>query len=151
MMTGYLKEKLGEVDRDAVIKDTVSLIDDEVSRKGGLSGMALKTGYKAVKKLQNGRMIEKAVNRLLDDFTDALAPLHDDYREQDSVKGFDKFLSSKSDEAASALLSITDKRAERADHKVLRSTYNKLRGQAQKHVVDALPGVGRLIDKHVPN
>ena len=146
----YLKEKLGEADRQAVIADTVRLIDEEVGRKSGLSGAALKTGYKAVKKLKGGRMIDKAVDMLLDDFTEALSPLHDDFRDQDEVEGFDSYLKRHGEDASEALLAITDGKVERADNRLIRSTYKRLRGQAEKHVVEALPGVGRMIDRHVP-
>ena len=145
----YLKEKLDEADRKAVIDDTVKLIDAEVASKGGLSGKVLMTGYKAVKKLKGGRMIEKAVDHLLDEFTEALAPLHESYREQDSVQGFDKYLSKNDKQASDALLAITDARVDSAENKLVAKTYKTLRGQAEKHVKDALPGVGRLIDKYV--
>lgn len=146
----YLKEKLDEANRNEVIRDTVRLIDAEVSRKSGLSGVAIKGGYKAVKKLKNGRMIERAVDHLLDEFTEALSPLHDDYRARDEVDTFEAYLEGHGDEATDALLTITDERAERADNRLLRSTYSKLRGQAEKHVLEALPGIGRLIERHVP-
>jgi hypothetical protein len=145
----YLKEKLDEADRKAVIDDTVKLIDAEVASKGGLSGKVLMTGYKAVKKLKGGRMIEKAVDHLLDEFTEALAPLHESYRDQDSVQGFDKYLSKNDKQASDALLAITDARVDSAENKLVAKTYKTLRGQAEKHVKDALPGVGRLIDKYV--
>ncbi len=146
----YLEEKLKEADRDAVIRDTVTLIDSEVASKSGLSGKLLKAGYKAVKSLKGGRMIEKAVNMLLDDFTAALAPLHDDFRAQEGTRDFGTFLNQHKQSATDALLKITDDRAEKAEQKLIRSTYKKLRGQAEKHVHAALPGVGKLIEKHVP-
>lgn len=145
-----LKDALANVDRSAVIRDAVELIDAEVQRKSGLSGMALKAGYGVVKKLKNGTMIEDAVNHLLDDFTNALSPLYDSYLAQDAVKTFEGFLPAQGKQGADALLAITDGKASRSDHKIIRSTYEKLRGQAEKHVIDALPGVGRLIDKHLP-
>ena len=147
-----LQEKLTAIDRNIVIEDTVRLIDNEVASKSGLSGMAIKGGYKAVKKLKKGRMIHKAVNILLDDFTSALSPLHDGYREQDPVKAktFEAYLLQNDKQASQALLTITDTKIKQAENKIIISTYKKLRGQAEKHVTDALPGVGRMIDKHVP-
>jgi hypothetical protein len=145
-----LKETLAETDRQVVIRDTVTLIDAEVSRKSGMTGLALKGGYKVVKKLRGGRMIDDAVDYLLDDFTDALDPMYQEYLEDESASTFERYLSGRSDEAADALLAITDGKAERAENKVLLKTYKKLRGQAKKHVVEALPGVGRLIDQHAP-
>lgn len=147
---GELKNRLDQVDRQRVIADTVTLIDDEVRAKKGISGMALKGGYKVVKKLKGGRMIEKAVDNLLDEFTDALDPLYVEFLDQDTQKTFERYLRGHAPQAANALLGITDARADRADNKVLKKTYAKLRGQAQKHVTQALPGVGRLIDKHAP-
>jgi len=147
----YLKERLESIERSVVIQDTVRLIDDEVSRKSGISGMAIKGGYKVVKKLQSGRMIDKAVDMLLDDFTSALAPMHDEFRGQDAVTSFSDFLVQQNTRASDALLKITDDKAARAKTRVIKKTYDQLRGQAERHVLDALPGVGRLIDRHVPH
>lgn len=147
---GELKSRLEQVDRDIVIDDTVKLIDEEVKSKSGLSGMALKGGYKVVKRLKGGRMIELAVDGLLDEFSEALDPLYEDFLEQDKYDTFEDYIGKYDDEATQALLGITDSRAEDADNKVLKKTYQKLRGQAEKHVGQALPGVGRLIDEHAP-
>lgn len=144
-----LTERLETVDRQEVIDDTAQLIDDEVASKSGLSGMALKGGYRVVKKVKPN-MIESAVDNLLDDFSEALDPLYQDFLQDDDVDTFETYLQDYDDRAANDLLSITDERAEKSDHRVLKKTYQKLRGQAEKHVRQALPGVGRLIDKHAP-
>ena len=145
-----LKERLAETDRDIVIRDSKKLIDAEVSRKSGVTGLALKGGYKVVKRLRGGRMIEEAIDYLLDDFTDALDPMYQEYLEAEDEGSFEVYLSDRTGEAADALLAITDGKAKRAENKVLLKTYKKLRGQAKKHVEEALPGVGRLIDEHAP-
>lgn len=143
-----MKEALEAADRTRLIADTVSLIDSEVQRKRGVSGFAIRNGYKVVKKLKNGRMIEKAVNMLLDDFTGAIAPLHDTYREAGASGSFATYLQQHDDEAANALLAITDDKATRAESKVIKKTYNALRPQAVGHVKEALPGLGRMIDQY---
>lgn len=144
-----LTERLETTDRQVVIDDTAELIDEEVASKSGLSGMALKGGYKAVKKLRPN-MIERAVDNLLDDFTEALDPLYQEFLEDDDADAFARFLPDHDERATEDLLSITDERAERSDQKTLKKVYYKLRGQAEGHVRDALPGVGRLIDEHAP-
>lgn len=144
-----LTERLETTDRQQVIDDTAQLIDDEVASKSGLSGMALKGGYRVVKKLKPN-MIEEAVDHLLDDFSEALDPLYQDFLDDDGIDTFESYLQDHDARAADDLLSITDERAEQTDHKVLAKTYHKLRGQAEKHVRQALPGVGRLIDRHAP-
>ena len=144
-----LTQRLDTVERQDVIEDSAKLIDDEVASKSGLSGMALKGGYKVVKKLKPN-MIEEAIDHLLDDFSAALDPLYQDFLESDDVETFEEYIQDHDGRAANDLLSITDERAEKSDHRVLKKTYQKLRGQAEKHVRQALPGVGRLIDKHAP-
>lgn len=143
-----LKEALKEADRARVIEDVVALIDSEVRSKSGLTGVALKGGYKVVKKLKGGRMIHLAADALLDAFTDAIEPIHQEFRDGASGGTFEVFLAKNESRASNALLGITDKRAEKSDHKVLRKTYGKLRPQADKHVRAALPGVGRLADRY---
>ncbi|MFB6373880.1 MAG: hypothetical protein ABEN55_12400 [Bradymonadaceae bacterium] len=143
-----LQETLDQVDRDVIVRDVVELIDEEVNSKGGLTGMALKGGYNAVKQMRDGRMIRKAVDDMLDEFTQALEPLYEDFMADDTSGTFEDYLDTHQDRATQALLGITDRRAENADNQFLAKTYNKLRGQAEGHVTDALPRVGRLIDKH---
>jgi len=145
-----LQDRLDEIDREELVDDVVQLIDEEVQEKGGLTGMALKGGYNAVKRLKDGRMIHDAADGLLDDFSAALSPLYDDYLGDESYETFESYLGDHQQEGADALLSITDERAEETDQNFLAETYQKLRGQAEGHVTDALPRVGRLIDKHAP-
>lgn len=144
-----LTERLDTVDRQVVIDDTARLIDNEVANKSGISGLALKGGYKVVKKIKPN-MIEEAIDTLLDDFSGALDPLYQDYLGDDEATTFENYLGDHDRQAANDLLGITDRRAERTDNKALKKTYGKLRGQAEKHVRQALPAVGQLIDRHAP-
>lgn len=133
--------------RPQVVTATVELIDSEVSSKRGLSGSAIKLGYKAVKGLKGGQMIPDVVNGLLDEFSAAIEPIHKKYRDSGETAGFDRFLAQNEGEAVQGLLKVTDDRAEKTKHGVLRSSYNKLRPMAEKQVAAALPGVGKLVDR----
>ncbi|MFT4703392.1 MAG: hypothetical protein ACI81R_001083 [Bradymonadia bacterium] len=132
--------------RADVVRATESLIDTEVASQGGLTGMAIKGGYKVVKKLQGGRMIPAVVDGLLDEFVGAIEPLHAQHREN-PTGSFGSYLQSHSGAAANALLGITDARAQRTSNNVLKKTYGKLRPFGEKNVKSALPGVGNLIDR----
>ncbi len=143
-----MNEALAEANRSKLLDDVVGLIDEEVGRKGGLSGMALKGGYKVVKGLKDGRMIHKATDQMLDEFTGAIAPLHDEYRQKGAEGSFADFLKRNEGRASDALLNVTDRRAAKAEHQIMKKTYEKLRPQAVGHVKEALPGLGRLIDKY---
>ena len=143
-----LSEVLQAADRKKLVDDVVRVIDGEVSRKSGITGLALKGGYKVIGKLKGGRMIHLAADNLLDDFARALDPVWDEYIAAGGTGSFAHYLARHEARAANALLAITDARAERAETPIIKKTYMKLRGQANKHVIEALPAVGRLIDTY---
>ena len=128
-----------------VVKDCCDLIDAEVNDKGGISGLAIKAGYGTVKGIKPG-FVEKAVEDLLPEFAKALDPIFADAKSQN--KPIAEFFSSNSDRVADALLSITDAKAARAKSGVAKSAYDKLRGSAKKNVEQAVPRLGRLIEKY---
>ncbi len=134
--------------RPRVVSDIVGLVDTEVSRKGGISGVALKGGYKVVKSLKGGQMIPDVVDGLLEEFVGALEPVHAEYRASGGTGGFGAYLKRHERSAVDALLKVTDVRAQRTSHAVIRKTYDKLRPMAEKHVAEALPGVGAVVDRH---
>lgn len=145
-VSGTLTELLQDADkRAAVVKDGVRFIEEEVGRKRGLSGVALKGGYKTVKRIRPG-IIAAALNKLLPHFAPAIDPFYERGREEGSVRAY--FELHKSD-IADAMLSVTDKRAENADNRVMRRAYKGLRGTAKRHTEEAVPGLGDLIKRHV--
>jgi hypothetical protein len=143
-----LKELAQEPEkRKAVIDEGCRVLDLEVADKGGLSGMAIKAGYKLVQGVKPG-FIREVVDNLLDDFLDALDPIYQEARTQGRPPG--SYLEQHRGRVADALLEITDKRAERAQRAVIKSMYEKLRPAAKKHVEAAAPRLGAMLDKHAP-
>lgn len=146
-MADTLKEILLDSSRrPAVVTDLETLVDEEVSDKGGVSGAVIKTGFAAVKKIKPG-IIGSAVDSLLDDFAAALEPFYADYRAQGGAD-FGAFLSGRGDQAADALLGVTDARAAKSSRDSIKKVYEKLRPNGKKNVEEALPRLGKLIDKH---
>ena len=143
-----LKESLtDDGKRKAVVEDCVQLIDAEVADKGGMSGMAIKAGYKAVKGIKPG-FIPKVVNDLLPEFAEALTPIYTEAKEKSlPVAGY---LAENSGRVAEALLAITDGKAERSDKGIVKSTYKRLRPSAKQNVEAAVPRLGKLVEKHAP-
>lgn len=140
-----LREIVGEVStRQQMIDDTVKLIDAEVSDKGGISGLALKTAYAMAKGLAPGT-VPRLMNGFLDDFMGELQPYYDEAKQ----KGVDfkAHVAGKSSEVANALLKVTDARAAKAGQGTLKKGYEKLRPTAQKHVEQALPRLADLVNK----
>lgn len=128
-----------------VVSDTLAIIDAEVADKGGISGMAIKAGYRAVKGIKPG-FVEKVVNDLLPEFADAVEPIYQEAVER-SRPVRDYFVENRT-RVADALLAITDGRATRTKSGVVKATYDRLRGSAKKNVEDAVPRLGELIEKH---
>jgi hypothetical protein len=131
--------------KELVIDDCLALIDAEVADKGGISGLALKAGYGAVKGIKPG-FIRNVVHDLLPEFAQALDPFYQEAVEKQ--KKPTEYFTQNSPRVADALLSITDARAKTAKSGVVRSTYDKLRGTAKKNVEAAIPRLGRLVEKH---
>lgn len=133
--------------RRRIIDDGVTLIDSEVDRKSGFSGLAVKTGFKVVKGVKPG-IIPQALNMFMDEFAVKVDPYWDKFLatgEKDPKPYFVR----NGPEIADALIAITDARAERSSHRTLRGAYFKLRTEAKKHVTEAMPGVAELVRKHV--
>jgi hypothetical protein len=141
-----LRELLaGPVKRGPLIDDALRVLDAEVADKSGLSGIAVKTAYKVVKGV-SPNFTREVVDALLDDFLDGLDPL---YQEALS-KGIKprQHLQANPGRVADALLGITDRRAARSKNALVKATYEKLRGQAKKHVETAVPRLGELFERH---
>jgi hypothetical protein len=142
-----LKASLLDPDRrGAVVADLQALVDQEVASKDGLSGGIVKTGYAAVKKVKPG-IVRGAVDSLLEEFVAALEPHWAAYQEQPTA-GFGAFLAGRPQEVSQALLAVTDRRAERASRATVASMYNRLRPKAQDNVIEALPRLGDLVERH---
>jgi hypothetical protein len=131
--------------KSQVVRDCLAIIDAEVADKSGLSGMAIKTGYKAVKGIKPG-FVEKVVHDLLPEFADAVDPVY-----QEAVaegRPVQQHFVAHAGRVADDLLAITDGRAERSQNNLVKKTYGKLRGQAKKNVEAAVPRLGELVEKH---
>ncbi len=131
--------------KPAVVEDCLALIDAEVGDKSGISGLAIKAGYAAVKGVKPG-FIKQAVTDLLPEFATALDPLYQQAKSEN--KSVSAFFDANTSKVADALLAITDEKAQRSKSGVVKGTYEKLRGSAKKNVEAAVPRLGKMIEKH---
>jgi hypothetical protein len=147
-MSQTLVERIG-VDpyRPKVVDDCVNLIDSQVKAKGGLSGMAIKGAYATIKTIKKG-FVPGVVETLLDDWLGKLQPHYDKWSA--GGKGtFAEFVIARSDDVAEDLLQVTDERAATTKHTTAKKAYEKMRGGAKKNVIEAIPELARLIEKHL--
>jgi hypothetical protein len=131
--------------RPKVIADCVQLIQEEVDSKGGLTGLAVKGAFAIVKAVKPG-FVSEAVDHMLDDFVKRLEPFWADAQAKNEPVG--PLLSARAPQVADALLAISDERAARAKNQNIKKAYEKLRPTGKKHVEQAVPRVGRLIQKY---
>lgn len=145
-----LKERLAtEPVRSRVVSDCVDLVDQQVQSKSGLSGVAIKGAYGTIKRIKKG-FVPDVIDALLDDWLDKLQPYHDTW----SAGGggtLTEFLVARSDEVAEDLLSVTDQRAQSSSHKTAKKAYEKMRGSAKSNVIEAIPALGRLVERRLEN
>jgi hypothetical protein len=134
-----------ESKKGAVIDDCISLIDAEVGDKGGLTGLAIKAGYRTVQGIKPG-FVRQVVVDLLPEFAQALDPLY----QEAGTKGQSvrDFFPANATRVADALLGITDEKARRSKSGMVKGTYEKLRGSAKKNVEAAVPRLSAMIEKH---
>ena len=143
-----LKNILLESDnRSRVIGDCVNLVESEVASKSGLGGMAVKTAFSVIKKL-NPQIIHMAVNKLIDDFVDAMDPFYNDFKAA-GAPNLESHWKAKRVELADALLGVTDKRISKAENKTIKKAYNKLRPAGAKHVEASIPGIAQVVARYV--
>lgn len=129
-----------------VIDDCMTLIEQEVSDKGGIAGTAVKLAYKTVNAFAAGH-VRYMVETLLPNMVDKLQPFWADF----GISGgseFGDYLAKRGDEVAEALLTVTDARAEASDRPTIVRAYRSVRGSAAKQIVTALPHVGDLVLKY---
>jgi hypothetical protein len=129
-----------------VVADCLTLIEQEVSGKSGISGAAVKLAYKTAKTFAKG-YLQSTVENLLPDFVAALEPYWADFAASGAA-GFGDYLVKRGDEVAESLLTVTDARAGRSKRPTIIRAYKSVRGGATKHVVAALPQGGNLVMKY---
>jgi hypothetical protein len=144
----HLSEYLTEpAQRPAVVADACALIDREVSRTSGVSGLAIRSAYRILSGVRPG-MVPSAVDSLITPFADQLDPFYQEHVA--TAEPLDEILVTQRTSMADALLSITDDRADRTHNRTLRRAYLRVRGAARQHVESAAPGIAELISAHAP-
>jgi hypothetical protein len=140
-----LVEQLGKDRRPAVIEDCVALIDAQVKQKGFI----LKSAYATIKAIKRG-FVPEVVDSLLDDWLGKLQPHYDKWSAT-KTSSLSDFMVARSDDVAEDLLSVTDQRAEKTSHTTAKKMYLKMRDGAKKNVVEAIPDLAKMIEKHLQN
>jgi len=133
--------------KKALTEDCVQLIEDHVSSRSGLKGMALKTGLSMLKRAKPG-ILERATGKLLPEFIAALEPLYQEFQHSKQTQ-FAPFLQSHARSAADALIAVADHRVRESDSNTVKSTYARMRNDAEREVLAAVPALSHLLAAYV--
>jgi len=134
--------------RDRVISDSVRLIDEEVADRRGISGLAIKGGYKIIKRVKKG-FVQEAVDGLIDEFIEKLEPYLEEHEGSGGSGSFAGFMTSNKTRVADSLLGVTDQRRDGSTNKTIRKAYDKLRPMAKSNVEQAVPRLGTMVQKYL--
>lgn len=130
--------------RPQVVADCVDLIDGQVKQKG----FVIKSAYATIKAIKK-KFVPETVDGLLDDWLGKLQPHYDRWLQAKQPPSFSEYVIARSDDVAEDLLSVTDARAERTSHTTAKKMYSRMREGAKKNVIDAIPDLSRLIERHL--
>jgi hypothetical protein len=127
-----------------VVDDCCTMIDAQLASKSGISGMALKAAFAALKGIKPG-YIPHVVEMLLPQCFAVLDPLWNEGVQKGNPV---EYMAASRSQAADALLSITDERIKDSKRALVRGTYEKLRNSAKQHVEAAVPDLAKVIDRY---
>jgi hypothetical protein len=129
--------------RPLVIADCVDLIEAQVKQKG----FVIKSAYAAIKAIKK-RFVPEVVDSMLDEWLSKISPHYDRWAANKSST-FCDYVVARSDDVAEDLLSVTDARAARTSHTTAKKMYGRMRDGAKKNVIEAIPALARMIEKHI--
>ena len=113
-------------------------------RKNGLSGLAMKTAYRALKGL-GSEYIPNMLHKLLPQAVEAIDPM---WEEGLNIGDPVQHLSQKRSETADALLGITDSKLSNAKNKIAIAAYKQVRKSVKSDVEKAVPGLAQIFHTH---
>jgi hypothetical protein len=129
--------------RPLVLADCVDLIEAQVKQKG----FVIKSAYATIKAIKK-RFIPETVDSMLDEWLEKLQPHYDKWSAQKSST-FSDYVIARGDDVAEDLLSVTDGRAARTSHTTAKKMYERMREGAKRNVVEAIPALAKMIEKHL--
>ncbi len=129
--------------RPLVLADCVDLIEAQVKQKG----FVIKSAYATIKAIKK-RFVVETVDGMLDEWLEKIQPYYDKWS-ANKASTFSDYLVARGDDVAEDLLSVTDGRAARTSHTTAKKMYGRMRDGAKRNVVEAVPALGRMIEKHL--
>jgi len=122
-------------------------MEAHIQAKGGLKGMAMKTGYNLMRSAKPD-LAERAVRGLLPDILAALEPTYQQFRKTGAAD-FGSFLQLRAAEAVPAVTAAVQRRFEASSNPAAQKLYKQFSGSVADDLKTLLPSFGRSISAHL--
>ncbi|HSW14525.1 MAG TPA: hypothetical protein VLI06_16880 [Solimonas sp.] len=133
--------------KEAAIGDLAHLLESTMASRGGLTGMAMKTGLSMLKAAKPDVM-QRGATRMLPEFASALQPLFERFQASGG-KDFAAFLAQNSTEATRIIAQAADHLMSTSQNATAKSLFARFRGGAEKDIAAMVPQVGKLFQKYL--
>jgi hypothetical protein len=143
-MSSLVEMLAKDPNRPVVINDCVDLIDAQVKQKG----FVIKSAYATIKAIKK-KFVAETVDSMLDEWLGKIQPYYEKWLAA-KTSTLSDFLVARGDDVAEDLLAVTDGRAERTSHTTAKKMYGRMRDGAKKNVIEAIPALSNMIEKHLP-
>lgn len=131
--------------RAFLIQASSQLVEKQVQKTSGISGMALKGAFAVVKAI-SPQFVNKAVDHLLDDFVEKVFPFVQEHQANAPGRPLFEHFSKKQTEITNALLQVSDSKVSDVQNRTFLSVYKKLRPTASKYVEGAIGDLAHMIE-----
>jgi len=132
-------------DPSSVAADCAKLMNEQVSAKKGIGGMAMKATYGVVVKGLGADYIPSAIEKIMPATLAALDPMWSEGLEKGDPVAH---LTEQSDRTADTILSVTDARIEKSSNGVITGAYGKMRKSVKTDIAAAVPGLAQILGQH---
>jgi hypothetical protein len=126
-----------------MITDCVELIDAQVKQKG----FVIKSAYATIKAIKK-KFVPEVVDSMLDEWLEKIQPHYDKWATA-KASSFTDYVVARGDDVAEDLLAVTDGRAAKSSHTTAKKMYGRMREGAKKNVIEAIPALGQMIERHL--
>ena len=138
---------LGNANLDALHRELGQLLEQQVKSKSGLSGMAMKAAFAALR-ARKPDIAERAAKSLLPDFAKALDPIHAEFK-RSKASDFGSYLQQHGAPAAQRMTEIIDARISSSPNKAAKAFYQRFKGSLQTETEQLMPALGALLTRHL--
>ena len=143
-----LKQEFTGPRRPEIVSSLAGVAEEVVASMHGMTGMAFKGALKAAKSVR-ADAVPVAIDRVLPQIADTLAPHWEGYVAAGKAGGFGEYLKNHERQVTDSLLGIADGQQDKMPD-AARKIYGSLRKRAQGAAAGALVPLGQAVERFMP-